>query len=194
MTRVSRIVGAMSLIWLFLGPFSLMKVNEQKPDDPRLTTMMVNYIEYEWWMLRWGSDEIICRILIDHEGLPTVSEANLYCGTELATEWSTSPPCKTYMEKNKEITQCPGLYLFLFSEAEKEREVIIDLPHPTAWVNLEGCSPSPPENRCLEIPSLLIVGEEPLPDERITAIQGAIAGEPFYCEGDTSASLCNPLH
>jgi len=185
MMRVSRLVGAISIIWFLFSPFSIHLANEQEPSETRQTSMMVKYIQYEWYMLRWGSDEIVCRIFTDHEGLPTVNEASIYCGTELATEWSISPPCKTYMENDKEVVQCPGLYLLLFSEMEKEREVIIDLPHPTAWINLDGCSPSPPENRCLEIPSLLINGEEPLTDQKIIAVQGTIAGEPFYCEGDT---------
>ena len=185
MQQVSRIVGAMSIFWLLLGSFSVFNPDEPMPDHARTTTLMVEFTEYEWWMMRWGSDEVVCRILVDHEGLPTVNEAAAFCGPDLANEWFTSPPCKTYTEKKKEITQCPGLYLFLFSTQEQEREVVIDLPLASAWVNLEGCTPVPPENRCPEIPSLLITGEEPLTDERITAVQGTYDGEPFFCDGDT---------
>lgn len=74
--------------------------------------------------------------------------------------------------------------MFLASSKPAEREVIIDLPEPEVFVYLEGCSPVPPDNFCANLPSLLLVGEEPLPNERITAIQGTFAGTPFYCEGE----------
>ena len=62
--------------------------------------------------------------------------------------------------------------------------MIIELPPATVWISLEGCDPIPPENLCAEIPTLVLFGEEPLPDEHITAIQGIYEGAPFYCAGE----------
>jgi hypothetical protein len=60
----------------------------------------------------------------------------------------------------------------------------MDIPPPIVWVDLEGCNPVPPENLCAELPVLVLKGEEPLPEERIIAIQGLIDGAPFFCSGD----------
>ncbi len=146
-------------------------------DLTRITTFTVPYIEYQWWLLSWSESEFLCEVLVDHEGIPTISEVSLACGKLFASAWNATPACKTTLD-------CTGVYIHLMATEAKEKEVIVELPLPMIWVSLEGCTPQPPENLCQQIPSLVLTGEEPLPNERITAIQGLFDGEPFYCQSD----------
>lgn len=146
-------------------------------ESARVMTIVVPYTEYEWWLIRWQDNQILCQILIDHEGQPTLEETAVSCGDELAFQWQNTPPCATGVN-------CNGLYVHLIAIQEKQREVEVELPPAVVWVNLEGCTPTPPENLCPDLPVLVLRAEEPLPDERILAIQGTYEGAPFYCDGD----------
>lgn len=156
-------------------------------DSDRQTTIQVAYTEYEWWLIRWNDNEILCRILIDHEGLPTGDEVRTSCGVDSYEEWQVTPPCKHIIKGTPYLNACYGLYLFLAATQPAQKDVTIDLPEATVWVTLEGCNPIPPDNLCTSLPALLLSGEEPLPNEKITAIQGIFAGLPFYCEGERCA-------
>lgn len=151
-------------------------------NTPRNTTIVVTYTENEWWLIRWSDNTIVCRILTDHEGLPTVNEVVSACGQDLGEQWWSTPPCDV---ANQDPSTCPGFYLHLVSFRQAEREVQVQLPPPVVWVDLEGCTPTPPENRCPNLPTLLLTGEEPLPNERITAIHGVYNDQPFTCDGNT---------
>ncbi len=142
--------------------------------------MIVQYTDYEWWLLNWVDNQLMCIIHVDHEGVPDTNDVYTACGKALGDQWFTTPACKINKEGQK---VCQGLYLHLVSTQPKEKEVIVELPPPTAWVNLEGCTPAPPDNLCPEIPVLVITGEEPLPEHQIISIQGTYDEEPFYCAG-----------
>lgn len=152
----------------------------------RHTTIVVSYIEYEWWMLAWEDSELLCRILIDHEGVPTPAEVQTQCGAVLVEIWLNTPPCEAASAPGSDASSCDGVYLHLIAYQPTERQVPVELPVPTVYVNLEGCTPSPPENLCPTIPSLLLTGEEPLPNEQIVAIHGTFDGQAFSCPG----SIC----
>lgn len=178
MERAKRVFYVSLLCLILLGPLTWggNRVVAQSPS--RQTTIVVSYTEYEYWLIRWSNNQILCRILVDHEGLPTADEVLLYCGAVLYLEWQNTPSCLKANPSN-----CEGLYLHLVSFRPQTREVMVELPPPVVWVNLEGCTPIPPENRCSQIPFLLLSGEEPLPNEAITAIRGTYAGDPFVCDG-----------
>ncbi len=167
------------LFLMTVGMSALLVTRVTAQEGTRQTTILVQYIEYEWWLIRWSDNQIVCQIFIDHEGLPTAEEVFQNCGEEIAVEWSTTGGCKA-----ENPSSCPGYYLHFASYEQKEKEVVIDLPPSTVWITLEGCSPIPPENLCTQMPSLLFIGEEPLPNETITAIHGTYNGYPFTCEGD----------
>lgn len=167
------------LILMTVAVSALLGNRVSAQDSTRQTTIIVQYIEYEWWLIRWSDNQIVCQIFIDHEGLPTVEEVFHDCGDEVGDEWLATGGCKA-----ENPASCPGLYLHLASFQQKEKEVVIDLPPSIVWITLEGCSPIPPENLCTQMPSLSFIGEEPLPNESITAIHGTYNGYPFTCEGD----------
>ena len=168
---------ATCLITLLIGAFFGAGQNASAQSSTRATTILVPYIEYEWWLLSWSGSQFLCQVLVDHEGMPTISEVSQSCGADYANAWTSTPACKTTLD-------CRGVYMHLISTQAKEREVIVELPPPMIWVTLEGCTPQPPENLCPSIPTLVLTGEEPLPNERITAVQGIFDGEPFYCQSD----------
>jgi len=94
----------------------------------------------------------------------------------------------------KATSSCKGLYLHLVFKEAKERELVIKLPEPSVWINIEGCDLQPPENFCREVPSLRFNGEEPLPNERIVDIQGLFGGDAFYCSGESCSIPLRPTN
>jgi hypothetical protein len=151
----------------------------------RETTIIVPFTEYEWWLIRWADNAILCRVLVDHEGVPLPEEVQRYCTPEVYDQWVNTPPCVIGEHGVDFAQECPGLYFHFISSQQTEREMLIELPPPAVYVSLEGCSPVPPENLCPTIPNLLLTGEEPLPNEQITAIRGFIEANPFSCEAST---------
>jgi hypothetical protein len=176
------------LILLFLLGFTLQPeapVAAQTPE--RRTTIVMSYTQYEWWLLSWETNEILCTIVVDHEGLPTSDEVVKFCGSELAISWQNTPPCADLTSGDGDSSECAGMYLFLVSSQPAQREVVVDLPEAAVWLTLQGCTPAPPGNFCPSLPSLLLTGEEPLPNEQITSIDGTFNGVPFHCDSDTCA-------
>jgi len=153
----------------------------------RQTTIVVSYTEYEWWLIRWADNHIVCKIISDHEGLPTGKEVLRSCGEDLYYEWISTPPCKKIAKGGSDTSTCSGYYFHLASLNNTTREVIIDLPSPIVWIDLKDCDALQDSNLCRTMPYLVLIGEEPLPNETIVAIEGTYAGEPFYCESD----ICN---
>ena len=180
--KAKRVITGLTVLLILLGTLAWKGENVAAQAPERKTTIVVAYNEYEYWMIRWEDNQILCRILSEHEGLPSSEEILAFCGRELHAVWLNTPPC--LISQGEGTTDCEGVYLYLVSFQPKEREVPVELPPPVVWVDLEGCTPVPPENRCDVIPILLLTGEEPLPNEQITAIHGTYDDEPFTCEGE----------
>jgi hypothetical protein len=151
----------------------------------RQTTITISYTEYEWWLINWSDNTILCRLKIDHDGLPTADDVNGNCGEDVYAAWLSTGPCQNLAEGGKDPASCSGVYLFLIGQQPKQKDVVIDLPVSTADVTLDGCQPLPPDNRCPNMPNLLINGHEPLPNESIMAIEGNYEGLAFSCPGST---------
>lgn len=158
------------------------QAEDAPPEDlKRKTTLDVSFTSYEWWLVRYSDNDITCRFLVDHEGLPIEDEINTWCGATLYNEWKNTQGCT--LAEGQEAPSCSGLYLFQFSSYPGHKTVDVELPLPSVWVSISGCSPQPPDNRCDSAPYLLLTGEEPLPNEMIIAIQGTVDGDPFVCNG-----------
>lgn len=165
---------------------------EQAPEAyKRLTTLKVSYTAHEWWLVRWKGNDITCRFLVDHEGLPIADEIRTWCGNTLYAEWIATQPC-SLAEPEQSTQDCKGLYLYQFTGYPAQKEVEVELPLPSVGVSITGCSPEPPGNRCDSLPNLLLTGEEPLPNENIINIQGLFDGEPFVCNGEACAIPLRP--
>ena len=103
------------LISLFVGDQVL------ADEDPlRTKTIEVTYTEYEWWIVRWEDDSLICDLYIDHTESPTANEIYIQCGSEAYDLWSESVPCSEADTNKKEI--CTGFYLFPAGSEERRRK------------------------------------------------------------------------
>jgi hypothetical protein len=152
-------------------------------DEPRRQTeLVISVIEFEWWVIRWSDNIILCRVLVDHEDLPESREILQACGREVHELWMATPPCP--IPAGEDRSACPGVYLHQITTRPSERTIIVDLPPPTVYLTLADCEPTVPDNRCPFLPTLQFTGIEPLPNESIIAIHGVINGRPFSCEGE----------
>jgi hypothetical protein len=148
---------------------------------PRQQSLVVDYTGYTWWLLEWGSNEVVCSLTVDHEGVPTHPEVRQNCGEEVYQSWLATEPCDSSVQ---DPTECRGLYLHLQGSAAASRTVIVDLPQPTVHIGLAGCSSDPPDSLCKGQPVLVLTGVEPLPNESIVRIRGSLAGVTFSCPSD----------
>lgn len=181
------------LLSQFLQGSGIVRAEDEDPPEEyiRKTTITVEYTAHEWWLVRWKNDDITCRFLVDHEGLPTADEVKTWCGAALEKEWINTKPC-SLAEEGGDVRQCPGLYINYFQSYPSQREVEVELPLPQVWLALADCELSTPENTCQDLPSLMFIGEEPLANEAIIRIQGTIDGEPFSCPGDICSIPLKP--
>jgi hypothetical protein len=152
---------------------------------PRITTIQVPFNSYQWWLIRYSNNQIVCAFSVEHEGLPTPDDVFTFCDRKVYDEWVTTDPCN--QAKVDALNQCPGFYLQVVGQRSGERPLEIELPVPSVWVSIANCNALAPDPRCTTLPSLVLNAEEPLPNETILTVQGAIGGEPFSCMGETCA-------
>ncbi|HNS63526.1 MAG TPA: hypothetical protein PKN11_03810 [Anaerolineaceae bacterium] len=167
------------------GSLSVRAETEPAPETPiRKTTLTVNYTAHEWWLVRWSDNDIACRLVVEHEGVPISGEVLTFCGKTVHTTWLKTTPCDLN-QVGGDMTQCPGMYFFEAGSWQASREVEVELPLPAVWITLDGCNEEPGQNRCLQMPTLRLTAEEPLPNETIISISGVFNGEGFTCSGST---------
>ena len=106
----------------------------QAPPGPdRYSVITVDYTIYYWWMIRWGEDDVECKLQVDHEGLPTPGDIYVDCGEAIYDKWITQKPCT---EVNPD--SCKGFYLVLVDSEPAQKEVSTKLPPPIVQVTLEN--------------------------------------------------------
>lgn len=157
----------------------------------RRAMINVAYTGYEWWLIRWKNNRIACRVVVEHDGRPYAGEIGEACKEDVYEEWLATPPCKLAAQGG-DVTQCAGFYLHMASGGRGEKKVEVELPMPEVWLSVDGCDLKPPENRCEGLPSLILTGVEPLPNEVIIQLQGRINGQPFSCPGFQCAIPLQP--
>lgn len=149
------------------------------PGPDRFTYITVDITLYEWWMIAWRDNNIYCALYVDHEGLPTNSELSWACDEQVYNDWKAySAPCA-----DENIRNCPGYYLQNISSKPSQKEITVKLPPPQVWVSVEDCNPDP-DGWCSTQPKLVLTGEEPLPNESITSLQGYAGSDAFSCRGE----------
>ena len=154
------------------------------PGPNRKKVLTVDFTRNNWWISNWRTNEVLCALSIEHEGLPDPAEVKTWCDTSAYNQYLNTRPCPQ-ASNGGDIQLCTGVYLHFLGSKPAQRKVTIDLPPAVAWISLTGCEPIPPTNRCGTRPSLLITGEEPLPNETIISVQGTFGGETFSCMGSS---------
>lgn len=149
------------------------------PGPDRYSVTVVDYTKYFWWMFYLGEDDIECKIVTDHEGLPTPGDIFVDCGEDLYEEWIEQKPCQEI-----DVNSCQGLYLHLVDTKPAQKEIASPLPPPTVQVTLENCDPvyTSSTSICDSDPILVLTGIEPLSDYEIISIEGLYEGQPFICD------------
>lgn len=171
-------LGLVTICASFVQP-GLVHAAAEAPSGPdRYTTIRVDITLHEWWLIAWKDNNVYCSFYADHEGLPNSNDILSACGEQLFAEWQAySAPCS-----QQEISACPGYYLLEISSKASQKEITVKLPPPQVWVSLENCNPDP-DGWCATQPTLVLTGEEPLPDEVITSLQGFAGDDAFSCTG-----------
>jgi len=149
------------------------------PGPDRFTFIVLDYTLHHWWMALWKNDVVVCKLEIDHDGFPTYEDVFSDCRLGVYNVWTTQDLClKT---KTKE---CMGYYVYEIDSEPAQREITVELPPAQAWVSLENCETisTTSTNICEYLPTLVITGEEPLPNAEIIGIGGFIEDEPFSCD------------
>jgi len=184
---VKFVVLCLGMAVLFIGGTLLNLSNPATAavgDPPeRKAEIIVTFTQYQWWLTRWADNQAPCGIFVEHEGLPTNLEVLAACDEDLYEEWLGTPPCPPAADSEGDTSTCQGLYLFLADIQPGQRKVVIDLPVPNIFLTLKGCIPTPPKNECGQIPSLVFLAEEPLPNEIITAVHVKLEGSIYDCPG-----------
>ena len=146
------------------------------PGPDRVAAITVEYTAYEWWMATWTRNKVVCAIIVDHEGQPTLGEVYRDCDQTVYNTWKNQKPCVDNV--------CTGYYLFLVDTRKSQREITVTLPPPSVWLSLQDCSTVTRSGTtiCESTPVLILQGEEPLPNEHILRIEGTMDGKPFTCD------------
>ncbi|MCL4527830.1 MAG: hypothetical protein M1282_00260 [Chloroflexi bacterium] len=149
------------------------------PGPDRVATINVDTTLYTWWMVSWKNNKTVCTIEIDHDGQPTLGDVYSNCDETVYDTWSTQKPCI-----HPAPSQCEGYYVYLVDTKPSQKEVAVKLPPPVVWLSLENCDAVSRSgtNICETTPILVLQGQEPLPNEHITRIEGTMDNIPFVCD------------
>ena len=170
-------------------PAALAQQETPEPTD-REMSIKVDFTWYDWYVARWADNYVGCRVLVEHEGVPTEGEIKAQCITEVYQDWKNTPPCA--LAETGQETSCAGYYLHFVRSFAGQRDVVVTLPKPAVYLTISGCNEEPYLNRCSSVPNIVLTGEEQLPNEQVIRIQGTLDGVPFSCAGETCTLPLNP--
>ncbi|MBI5934931.1 MAG: hypothetical protein HY867_14595 [Chloroflexi bacterium] len=160
------------------------------PGPDRFKAIVVNYTSNTWFLATFRANHIVCKIVVEHEGIPSLEDVYASCGEDITNEWIAQPICKNVDRPN----HCKGYYIFLVESVPGQRDVAVELPPPAVWVNVTDCLAvsSLATSVCEYIPKLMLTGEEPLPEYDVSRVEGTLNGQSFSCEGETCAVELQP--
>jgi hypothetical protein len=160
--------------------------SEDPPGPDRFSVTTVDYTKYFWWMIRWGENDVECKIKIDHDGMPTPGDVYVDCGETIYEKWVEQKPCT-----DLDVNLCKGFYMVLVDSRPAQKQISAKLPPPNVQVTLENCNPvySSSTNICEQEPILVLTGLEPLSGYTIIGIEGLYEGQPFNCGAECRLRL-----
>ena len=76
--------------------------DEADPPGPdRVATITVNYTAYEWWMATWNKNWVVCSLVVDHEGQPTLGEIYENCDQSVYLTFKDQPSCEPLVDRRR---------------------------------------------------------------------------------------------
>ena len=187
-------MNALAALLLTLGSLALFPAAPGRaaeaaapPGPDRVTPITVDYTAYTWWMATWNKNEVVCSLVVDHEGQPSLGEVYENCDEGVYDTFKDQPPCNLVGDKRR----CEGYYLYLVDQTQSQREITVTLPPASVWLSLENCSSVSRSgtNICETDPILVLEGQEPLPNEKILRIEGSMDGTDFSCDATCNLRL-----
>jgi len=192
--RQGKIVNGCIAFLLTFGGLAFFPQNSSRaaelatpPSPDRISPITIDYTAYQWWIATWNKNEVVCTLIIDHDGQPTLREIYNNCDEDIYYTFKDQSPCDLVGDKR----QCDGYYLYLVDTHTAQRVITVTLPPPQVWLSLEGCDSISRlgTNVCEAEPILILKGDEPLPNENILSIEGALDGKTFSCAATCKLQL-----
>jgi hypothetical protein len=186
MVKAKRIANFIYIIILLLSLTATgggYAVAQESDDLIRQTEIVTEERLYQWWLSRWTDNLLVCQISIENEGPPTQEEVIDQCGADIFNQWLKTPPCEA-AAAGESTLNCPGLYAYFAGYETGKVTTVVELPPPTVWLDVSGCTLYPPENFCTQQPNLFFKAEEPLPDYEIESVHIIAEGRKVTCGGD----------
>jgi len=148
------------------------------PGPDRYSVATVDYTKFFWWLIEWDQSDVICKIEVDHDGMPTPGDVYVDCGQSIYDKWVAQQPC---LELDSKL--CKGFYVVLIGKDAAQKDISTKLAPPVVQVTLENCNPvyTSSTNICETDPILVLTGLEPIPGYTITGIEGLYEDQPFNC-------------
>ncbi len=175
---------------LTLGSLALLPATSSRAAEPagppgpdRVAPITVDYTAYTWWIATWDKNEVVCSLVVDHEGQPTLGEIYNNCDYNTYFGWKRQKPCINGV--------CTGFYLYLVDMKTSQRQIAVTLPPASVEMSLENCAgvTRSGTNICESPPILILKGVEPLPNEHIVRIEGTMDGQSFTCDATCKLRL-----
>lgn len=178
MAVTSGVASASSVDW------ATGSATQPPPGPDRFSIITVEYTQFEWHLKNWKDKKLICKVYSEHDQVPLPEEVYRDCGEKIYKTWIEQPLCDI-----KDVINCKGYFAVLIDSVEKEKEIALELPAASTWISLEDCEQvlSTATNICETKPTLVIQGQEPLPNEAITKVEGTYDGQTFSCD---QADVC----
>jgi hypothetical protein len=139
-------------------------------------------VVYHWILAQWKDSEQVCRIDINHEGLPTGLEIISQCGQEIFDLFFQTPPCDFIESGTTE--NCEGLYLkqiessMEWSNQEYLDPVLLSFDFPVCDATISGFY-------CEETPLMVVQVVEEYAEGVIISVDSDFDDENIRCDGVT---------
>jgi hypothetical protein len=111
MEKIRRFAQAVILIGVLLGTGSWGLIAGYAQSTSRVAADPPKSESNTWWLMSWGTQEVLCSIPVTHDNVPNLSEVATKCGQDLAYRWLNTPPCEVGKKNIETIDECEGVYL-----------------------------------------------------------------------------------
>ena len=146
------------------------------PGPDRVTAITVKYTAYTWWMATWNKNQVVCSIIVDHDGTAH-PRGSLY---QLRIQPSITPGKTNRPALELSHSEREGYHLYLVrteSNSRKQVAVTLVLRLPCGYRSTIGFVSGFGTNIRETIARLVLKGQEPLPNEHILRVEGMMDGQ-----------------